>query len=446
MKVPATINGEIMSIYAGGASCVINCQIGDGIMGQLHDRKCQKILDNLEANCMFISNGKNSLLIISCDLLFLERPFVQSAASAIEKATGVPSSNIIICCSHTHEGPYTAHLLPDVPLNDRYLDKLRNNLVELSLTAVRNAEEATIGWAKGSAHIGYNRRVCWKDGSHTMYGDTRRPDFCGLEGPDDSDLATFFVWHKGKLALALYNCACHATCMESGEFASADYPGVTRYLIRRAVGNEIPVVFLQGASGDISPWNLMLPELRVDGQQRAWEIGELLAGETMHLAGKAQRYSEATIKSEHEDIKLSVRLPEEKELAQAREIVSKGEKEVGRGAFVLQYGIVQLYEHFKDNPYEICPVHVARIGNFAVSTNPCELYCQFGIDIKQRSPAEITAIAQLANGWIGYCPTLYAVMGGGYSGAMYYMSRLAPSAGYKIVETSSRLLWSTWKN
>ncbi|MCM8757025.1 MAG: hypothetical protein NC823_00910, partial [Candidatus Omnitrophica bacterium] len=78
-------------------------------------------------------------------------------------------------------------------------------------------------------------------------------------------------------------------------------------------------------------------------------------------------------------------------------------------------------------------------------TNPCELYCQFGLDIKRRSPAEVTAVVQLANGFSGYCPTIPGIIGGGYSGMPILWTRLEPYAGYHIVETSARILYQLWE-
>ncbi|MBS3761659.1 MAG: hypothetical protein KGZ25_00010 [Planctomycetes bacterium] len=77
-------------------------------------------------------------------------------------------------------------------------------------------------------------------------------------------------------------------------------------------------------------------------------------------------------------------------------------------------------------------------------TQPCELFCQFGLDIKRRSPADCTTVWGCTDGYNGYCPTLPAVMGGGYSGVPLYWSRLAPHTGHQIVDTASRLLYELW--
>ena len=109
------------------------------------------------------------------------------------------------------------------------------------------------------------------------------------------------------------------------------------------------------------------------------------------------------------------------------------------------FGTVYLQERYGENPVETVPVHAVRIGDVALVTQPCELYCQFGLDIKRRSPAPLTAVVGLADGFGGYCPTIYGILGGGYSGVPTFGSRLEPYAGYQIVEAAGRMLNRLWR-
>ena len=77
-------------------------------------------------------------------------------------------------------------------------------------------------------------------------------------------------------------------------------------------------------------------------------------------------------------------------------------------------------------------------------TQPCELFSQFGLDIKRRSPGKSTIVVGMTDGYNGYCPTIYGLLGGGYSGSPISWTRLEPEAGYKIVETSAVLLNKVW--
>ena len=67
--------------------------------------------------------------------------------------------------------------------------------------------------------------------------------------------------------------------------------------------------------------------------------------------------------------------------------------------------------------FDVCDteVHIMRLGNIAICTNPFELFLDYGNQIKARSLAEQTFIIQLANGTDGYLPTEKAERGGHYS-------------------------------
>ncbi len=57
-----------MEFLAGSGCTTINPKIGTGIAGQLYYRVCRRIHDNLEANCLFLTDGRVRILLISCDL------------------------------------------------------------------------------------------------------------------------------------------------------------------------------------------------------------------------------------------------------------------------------------------------------------------------------------------------------------------------------------------
>jgi hypothetical protein len=109
------------------------------------------------------------------------------------------------------------------------------------------------------------------------------------------------------------------------------------------------------------------------------------------------------------------------------------------------FGIVQLADEFGDNPVDAVPLHAIRIGDVGLATSACELFCQFGLDVKRRSPAPITAVCSIADGYTGYCPTTYGVLGGGYSGEPLHWSRLESLAGYKIADALSQMLHKIWR-
>jgi len=443
-------------LKVGAASKVINCEVGDAVAGMLKPRISDRVRDNLEANVFFIKGGTEQAVIINCDLLGLQRSFVEEVAKKIESATGVPRQNVLISCTHTHSGPYTKSSEWG-SAKDRYMRNLERWLVSAAQEAVKGAIPAKVGYALGKARIGYNRRVCWADATHSMYGDTTKDSFAGMEGPDDPSHAVLFaVDAEGRIICVIHNNTCHATTGCAFNYISADFPGAARSVIRDALDCDLPVLYLQGTCGDVCRFNQLRQEGLPDyessrnSERRLKEISSLLAGETLRLIREAPVHANLAVKHLFRDIKVGIRMPSEEMLRHAKEVVEKkaGEDSTTSdvdGGYLFQKGVLRIHEEYGDNPYEQVPLHALRIGDFALATVPCELYCQFGLDTKLRSPAGITAVAELTHGAMGYCPTIYGILGRGYSGATYYGSRLEPFAGYMMVDELTRMLYELFK-
>jgi len=86
---------------------------------------------------------------------------------------------------------------------------------------------------------------------------------------------------------------------------------------------------------------------------------------------------------------------------------------------------------------------VIRLGDIAIATNPFELYTDYGIQIKARSPAVQTFVVQLAVGSGGYLPTARAVQGGGY-GAVIQSGRIGPEGGQVLVDRTVEAISQLW--
>jgi hypothetical protein len=87
-------------------------------------------------------------------------------------------------------------------------------------------------------------------------------------------------------------------------------------------------------------------------------------------------------------------------------------------------------------------IQVLRLGEMAIATNRFELYLDFGIQIRTRSPAVQTFVVQLA-GPASYVPTARSVAGGAY-GAVPESTEVGPEGGRELVEHTVDLLNSLW--
>ncbi len=430
----------------GVASRVINNEIGRWVQGAGVPRQATGIRDDLEANAIYLSDEKTDILLVSCDLVGLEPEFNVKLREAMGVSAGLSPRNVLISCTHTHGGPSLVRTNYLMPLDTLYMQKLTTELIVLAKEAVKSARPGKIGWIKDELRIGYNRRLTWADGSHTMGGNAARADFTGLEGPDDPQhTGMFAATTDGKLLAVLYHNTTHPTTFYGAGLYSADFPGEVRKVLRKKLGEQLPVLFLNGAQGDIKMENSLKPETETKEQKIA-RISRMIVDKTLSLYENVTFDTSPVLKHAYEDLKVSVRLPDAMALLEGKNILQRidaGENIRGM-EMIMAFGAVHLQERFGDHPFDILPVHGIRIGELAIVTQPCELFCQFGLDIKRRSPVGNTIVVGMTDGYNGYCPTIYGLLGGGYSGAPISWTRLEPYAGYKIVETASRLLNRLW--
>jgi len=146
-----------------------------------------------------------------------------------------------------------------------------------------------------------------------------------------------------------------------------------------------------------------------------------------------------------EDLVLPVRKVTEKEVAEAQKEIEalkkKGDKS-RRGDWL--QATVDRYRTQDKEPTFTVEVHVLRIGDIAIATNPFELFQDYGTQIKARSKAEQTFVIELTGGWGRYLPTARAVAGGGYS-AVVQSSMVGPEGGQVLVDRTVDMINAMWK-
>ena len=116
-----------------------------------------------------------------------------------------------------------------------------------------------------------------------------------------------------------------------------------------------------------------------------------------------------------------------------------------RPAFVHHVEILELprLNPQPDNPTLPVEVHALRLGAVGMVTNPFELFLDYAIRIKGRSPAIQTFVVQLA-GPGSYLPSARAMKSGGY-GATSGSREVGPEGGDKLVDWCVDTLNACWQ-
>ena len=110
--------------------------------------------------------------------------------------------------------------------------------------------------------------------------------------------------------------------------------------------------------------------------------------------------------------------------------------------------VVRRFEKQKNDPKPVSEteIHVLRIGDVAICTNPFELFTDYGVQMKARSKAAQTFIIQLAGPRAyTYLPTKRAVDGGSYS-ANVWSHEVGPEGGQMLVDRIVELIDFMWAN
>ncbi|OHB86257.1 MAG: hypothetical protein A2V98_25115 [Planctomycetes bacterium RBG_16_64_12] len=135
------------------------------------------------------------------------------------------------------------------------------------------------------------------------------------------------------------------------------------------------------------------------------------------------------------------RVPAPDRVERSYELVKKDPKEVGHTEWAFAKEIVLLDALVAKAPVEEVEVQAVQIGPAIFLANPAEMFCQFSLDLKNKSPFKLTFPVGYANGFVAYVPTeeAFGEHGGGYETRLTSCSNLEVTAGRQIVETSLEL-------
>ena len=425
----------------GAAEAEFTPALGLTLLGQMHERIATRKRDPLTANAVAYRQGRETVVLVSVDICILNEPFVRQTQQLFAKRTGLPAAKLLIHATHTHVAPTVFDLLT-AKANRGFVTRVQRAILDAAVRAVRNLAPVDIFSGTGQMdHMGWNRRAMFRDGSSRMYSDSETPGFIGLEGPRDPALPVLFARDTGGvIKVVVVNFATHPNCLEGESFYSADLPGEVRRQLKALLGPTVVVVYLTGAGGNVAP--SILDPLEADQPWRG-ETGVRRSG--LYLAGEAAK----VIASATHPIKAPVlRVLQTKLQIPIRPWPKPGAindpfpwcKERPDTRRYYEAAKAEWPERTaKRNPVPIM-VNVIRVGDTAFCTNPSEFFVEHGLTIRKQSPARVTFVTELTDGYCGYVPTKKAFSRGGYETWPAPTSQLAPVAGKQITTATGRLL------
>jgi len=427
---------------AGVAAVDITPPVGIA-MGGFAVRKegARGVHDPLYAKALVLEEGEEKLALVTCDLLGLNRSTVARIRKLVGEATGMPGERVAICFSHTHSGPAPGRLYEIEELREG-LEELWGEVLPYYIAgAVRMAlddvKEAEVGVGVGEAVIGVNRRQ-WK--GEVVIGENP-------EGPVDPQVGVIKVDRKEGSSAVLMQYACHGVVLGGDNLLiSADYPGYAVKVLEDAYGGDVVGLFANGCGGNINP--------KERGSFEAAErLGRILAGEAMKVAQEVRPCEGLKVARREVFLPLKELPPLEEAEGRARELEEKVKDAEGSeqitglwGELVHARHTVMIINELRatQRPEVLergemeSEVWGVRLGDAALVLLPGEVFVEIGLEVKERSPFEMTLVSAYCNDYsVSYVPTARAYDEGGYEPRW---ARVAPGADRVLVDAALELL------
>jgi len=372
--------------------------------------------DSLYARVVVLKDQKISLAIVSVDLI------VFSSLKVITEATkkwGV--DHVILCATHTHAAMAPRGLLikppfsPDWTRNgkdpgttidwpalssDPWYAETEDKIIAAIGKAMNNLFAAKLVSGKGtfeSAYMAHNRRLV-REGS-TVLAMWENPDRRPTK-PIDPTVGVIRIDDlAGKPRALMVQYACHPVATMSAGMVSRDFPGAMVDHIEQELGDNCMGMFLQGAQGDLDPYDLH----NLKGENRF---------NIVRMAGIS--------------------------LAKGALKIASTLKETPKTATPIQIkeSLLTLAHRNGTNKSNVGILTVIINKDLALVAIPGEPFISHQIELTSKSPIKNTLILGLAyhgkgSPFVVYIPTVQAVKEGGYGAAE--CSFLAADAGEKMI-------------
>ncbi len=448
------------------------------LAGEFFERVSSEVETPITVTCLMMQNGDKTVAFCSVDVVSVSGYLLRTVREKITNPN-VNKENIIISAVHTHNSytlpstdpnedkkyartssfelinkykPEACEYVKRVESAEALAPELAHEFVsdKIALAIEKAYENLADGGYKpafGRVPVGMSRRVCYNDGTAKMWGDVDTATFTELEAGNDNGMELLFIYDKnGKMTGVVSNVACPSQVMEQRSVISSDYWGKVKILLRKQYGEELKLLALCSAAGDLCPRDLIRwvePEtpildpnvIRVNPKFRradpsmfdvkgTWLIGKRIVNE-INLILEETAEQEIIYSAELKAEKLNVRLPLRRVSETDKINAEKAIKEFFKGKTKVNYiDSAELYVHTGTlNRYEIqelvdsveTEVQIIKLGDVAFASNPFELFLNYANEIRARSKASQTFIIQLANGSHGYLPTERAEKHGHYS-------------------------------
>ena len=409
-------------------------------------RMSKGVHDPLYVSALVLDNGEDAIIFCAADIIFITKEITAGVREIVKDKIDIPIENIMISASHTHSGPMTKNVIfedPVVPPADReFITDFINQIAEVIIEAYNNRIEAEIA-------------ITTADG--TGVGGNRI-DKTGPVNPEVSVIVVRRADNKKLYAVSTVYCMHPTVIHEDSKLYSADFPGYTREYLSEKFGKEFIYLYQTGPEGNQSPRHFISGTNFDEAKRLGYLLGERIYNTITRLEeNRFKRNVKLKAMSSFIDLPkrnfLSVEDAEESS-READEEYNRLKKEGAdpkkvRTAECARFGYDEAVTltkaahsgRLEDVYRKILPAEITvfQVDEAVFVSLPCEIFVEYSLWIKERSPKKAYVLC-LTNGALeGYIITREILEDGGYEAAI---TLFLPDAGEKLVDESIKLIES----
>lgn len=427
LTLAATTSVGAAQLRVAAAACDLEADDSMQIAGGIHPRYVKGQEGKLRAVAVVLENPPaDKLAIVACDVLMMTRDQLDPVADEIQRTCGIPASNVMIHCTHTHHAPSTMRV-HGYDRDGVFSKTVQEAILKAVAEANADLSQATFHFAEGEEKtVGQNSRLLLADGK--IYWTGPRDDAVRPTGPFDPELPVLAFRDPGAgLKALIFNHSTHTIGALTGNVRSPAFYGMAAQELETELGGT--VAFLEGASG--STHRLNVTPVEAAARIKKAVLDTLVRAEPRKVDRLVAVKRPFTFKVRTFD-----------EAAEDRAVSDYCNKRLGRGA-------QPVIDVFRQMRKELAPhqgeqrttwLQAMLIGDVAIVAVPAEFFTKLGVDVKRRSPFPNTYVAELSNDWIGYVGDREAYDLGGYQVWMGLHSYAEPGTGERIVDEVIKML------
>ena len=410
------------------------------------ERLAEGVHSPLNATVMVLEDENESAAVIGLDWCVVDWTLTQLVRKEVSRQTGIPESNILLCCSHTHSAPHTTYMRtlgrtecdPENKGVD-YVVKSAPLIAAGAKEAWDSRKECKAGFAATKTLAVVSRRGMDENGK--VRGFLQDPDqIC-----DNNVVVVHFLdAQNGKDLGILVHGSGHNTAMGVNRLISSDWCGAMKARIHDRY--QIPVLFVNGALGDVGPRTNRFVNAAWtgngftagggDGVKAVEEVGLRAAGDVLRaLDGIREFRRELPLAVHTSELRLPQALSMSKAEAEAVLHECEGGSEKNSGGADTRCQVAKAVLAAWERPLEpelVVEQTIVAFGPLALIPFPFEMFSVFSLRLRKFGPYQYNLLCSNTNGRNAYLPDRGAFAMGGYEPECLKNIRpyvVAPNAG-----------------